>query len=236
MTIHLSPYEIIVPRNSITNSDEDNIAALGPMQGKNTSFRIPNGTIDQFQEALSKMPASNLLEVQFYDNGYEHFAVGMNNVHLIGLMLFCVGLAMSIAIISLMLYFNIVKQHKRTAIERALGMTRRQCVISLIAGILVLMTLGAVSGCIVGTTIGSVVQDKVLSDSAYFSSDYSRGLVQNNRDSDAQSIDLFGGNNQTLSLIAVAGVLLFVFVLSLMLIRNSLAIAPICLLSTKDNE
>lgn len=122
----LSPNEVIVPTKSISKSDENNIVADGPMQDKNTSFRIPNGASEKFMEALSQTPERSLLEIQFYDNGYEQFAGGLENLRLIGLVLFCAGLVSALAVISLFLYFHTIKQRKRTAIEYALGMAKRK--------------------------------------------------------------------------------------------------------------
>lgn len=232
----LSPNEVIVPMNSITNSDADNIVATGPMQGKNTSFRIANGASGKFMEALCKITESSLLEVQFYDNGYEQFAAGLKNVSLIGLVLFCVGLVTSLAVISLVLYFYIIKQRKRTAIERTLGMNRRKCVASLMLGILLLTAAGAGAGCVMGNSISSIVQDKVLSEDGYFNTKYSRGLVNVNGADNELDMALEEGSDLIPSLLTVTGAILLVFILSWILINRNLSIAPIHLLSSKGNE
>lgn len=232
----LSPNEIIVPMNSITNSDENNIVATGPMQGKNTSFRIANGASEEFMEAFSKLPESSLLEIQFYDNGYEAFAAGFQNASLFGMVLFWVGLAASVAVICLILYFYIIKQRKRTAVERALGMKKRQCIASLMIGILILTALGTAAGCIVGATIGNVVQDRVLSEGSYFSEQYTRGLVNQSTNEIAMNTDIESLRSVSLYAFVVMGMVLFVFLLSWILIHANLRISPIYLLNSKSKE
>ena len=44
------------------------------------------------------------------------------------------GVLAALAILALLLYFFVVKEKKRTAIERSLGMSKRQCRVSLLAG------------------------------------------------------------------------------------------------------
>lgn len=46
--------EIIIPSRSVKNSAADNIVAAGPMTGSTTSFRIANGTIDEYMEKWSR--------------------------------------------------------------------------------------------------------------------------------------------------------------------------------------
>ena len=232
----LSPNEIIVPMQSITHSDQNNIVATGPMQGKNTSFRIPNGTSDAFLEAFSRLPESGMLEIQFYDNGYAAFASGLQTVRLFGLVLFCVGLFASAAVICLLLYFYIIKQRKRTAVERALGMSGKQCIVSLMAGILLLSALGAAAGCAAGASVGSAVQERILAEDGYFNEKYSRGLV--NQTITETDIDTTINSHSNLALCAciVAGMVLLVFFVSLIFIRMNLRVAPIRLLNAKSSE
>lgn len=138
------------------------------------------------------------------------------------------------AVISLVLYFYIIKQRKRTAIERALGMTNRQCALSLLAGILLLTAVGAVAGCATGEIISGIVQDRVLSADRYFSTAYSRGLVNVNGNAPEAMMEINGGWMPFL--FTAIGTMVLVLLLSLALIRKNLSIAPICLLSLKGNE
>lgn len=42
--------EIIIPANSVKNSDKGNIVDYGPMTGSTASFQIANGTIPEYME------------------------------------------------------------------------------------------------------------------------------------------------------------------------------------------
>ena len=232
----LSPNEVIIPANAITQSDANNIVAMGPMQGKNTSFRIPNGASAQFMEALSQIPESNMLEVQFYDNGYDQFAAGMKNATLAGIVLFCVGLAASTAIIILILFFYIVKQRRRTAIERALGMRKRQCIASLMLGLLLLTSLGSVVGCVAGVSISGIVMNQVLSEDGYFSTMYSQGLVYRNAPHNQFISNLQESSVLIPFLLIVGGTLLFVIVLSWFFLYKGLRITPMYCLGVKGTN
>lgn len=231
----LSPNEVIVPVNSISNSDENNIVLMGPMQGKNTSFRIKNGEIEKFMEIFSQTSESGLLEIQFYDNGYEQFAGNLENLKYTGLILFFIGFALMIAVICLLLYFYITKQQKRTAIERSLGMTKRECIISLSTGIVILTGLGTVVGCIFGMLTSSSVEKQILSDVNFFSLSYSKG-VQHYINTDIDFV--WKNNNSTFNIIAltVVGTILIVYLASIKLINDNLKVAPIHTLNSKSSD
>jgi len=229
----LSPNEVIVPTNSISKSDESNIAATGPMQGKNTSFRIPNGSSEEFMEALSRITESSLLEIQFYDNGYEQVAAGLENLRIIAIVLFFVGLAAAAAVITFFLYFSVIKQRRRMAIERALGTTKRQCAQSLLAGVLLLTVVGSVSGAFIGTSLNRAVQDAVVSDTEYFSTAYSRGARSETTD---EEFSIENSQTMLLPLLVAAGETALVCILALILISRNLNIAPIYLLGRKEDE
>ena len=55
----------------------------------------------------------------------------------------------ALAILAL-LYFFVVKEKKRTAVERSLGMSKRQCRVSLLAGLMILTIIAAGVGAQLG--------------------------------------------------------------------------------------
>ena len=57
----------------------------------------------------------------------------------------------ALSIVALLLYFFVVKEKKRTAVERSLGMTKRQCRVSLLSALMILTVLSASIGSICGT-------------------------------------------------------------------------------------
>ena len=62
----------------------------------------------------------------------------------------------ALAILAL-LYFFVVKEKKRTAVERSLGMSKRQCRVSLLAGLMILTIIAAG----VGSVCGGLILDKI---------------------------------------------------------------------------
>ncbi|HAY62092.1 MAG TPA: hypothetical protein DCX90_00560, partial [Ruminococcaceae bacterium] len=110
---------LILPKNSIDASDEDNIAYYGPMNSVTTSFMLPNGTIESFDAALRvAVPETSELTITYDDNGYGDLMTSLNNARMSAVLLFAGGLVAVVGIVVLLLYFFIVKQKKRTAIER----------------------------------------------------------------------------------------------------------------------
>lgn len=126
---------IIVPAKSIGGSWEDNIAYYGPMNSWNTSFQIENGKIAEFNTALHKaVPEASQLEIVYDDNGYEEVMQSLKNSRLSAMLLLAVGVLSALTVIVLLLYFFVVKERKRTAVERSMGLSKRQCRVSLVSG------------------------------------------------------------------------------------------------------
>lgn len=147
----------IIPQKSVGASDEHNIADYGPMRMFTTSFQIPNGTVAEFEEALQAYPESSFLDIRYDDNGYEQVHGQLKNTQTAALLLIIGGICASCVVLSLMLYFFIAKQKKRTVIERALGMTKRQCRISLISGLMVVVLIASAAGSLVSTLFASQI-------------------------------------------------------------------------------
>jgi putative ABC transport system permease protein len=106
------PYKgIIIPQKSIKNSDENNIAAIGPMQAGTTSFQIPNGTIRQYMERFNKLGIPNL-EITFYYGGYEELKAGMDDAKSMGALLVVSGAG---AVVATILFFVLLPSRNRTS-------------------------------------------------------------------------------------------------------------------------
>lgn len=140
---------VVIPQKSVKNSDENNIFGMGPMKGYNTSFQIPNGHIPEF---LSKWEALGItdLKIVFYDNGYSRIKAGLEAMRKTAVILFATGLAATLLVIALFCHLFISKQKKRTAIERSLGMSKRLCAASLLAGLMVVVIAAYVFGSLAG--------------------------------------------------------------------------------------
>lgn len=145
----LDDNEIIIPRASVKNSDSENIADWGPMKGWNTSFEIPNGTISRWKELWEKQGIEGL-EITFYDKGYSVLEDGIRRMKKMALILLVTGAVSVICVLLFFCHMFITKQSVATAVERSLGMTKRQCAGSLLAGILLLALCGCIPGSIGG--------------------------------------------------------------------------------------
>ena len=226
--------EIIIPSASVPEEDVRNVIAEGPMRGYNASFQIENGGINDFYEEFSKLPESSLLEVTFDDKGYERFASQMNNLQTIAVIIFLVGFVSVIASGAFLLYSAIIRQRRRTAIERALGMSRRECRTSLLAGIMILTVIAAC----MGGAVGGIANERMLNAASleedYFNTMYSKGIVGN------ENGELSVAANQDIVrnsiVFAVSTEVLGVFAMSLLLIGRNLKVNPIQLLGAREEE
>ena len=169
--------QIFVPENSITEDFQDHVVGRGPMQAYNTSFRIKNGSAARFLEEFSRLPESSLLEIEFDDGGYEAFASKMKNTRIVAAVLFFAGFALLRATIAFLMYFMILKQRRRTAVERALGMTNRQCAVSLLSGIVLLTAVCGTAGAAIGMQMDRAVQKAAVSGEEEFSTAYTKGIL-----------------------------------------------------------
>lgn len=170
--------QIFVPENSITEDFQNHVVGRGPMQAYNTSFRIKNGSVEKFLEEFSRLPESSLLEIEFDDGGYEAFASKMKNTRIVAAVLFFAGFALLLATIAFLMYFMIWKQKRRTAVERALGMTNRQCAVSLLSGIVLLTAVCGTAGAAVGMQMDRAVQKAAVSGEEEFSTAYTKGILE----------------------------------------------------------
>lgn len=141
--------EVVIPANSVKNSDENNIVEYGPMTGSTTSFQIENGTIEEYMEKWEKQGVKNV-EITFYDRGYTKLSAGIENMNGIARILAAVGAVMVLLALGYFNWLFILRQSERTAIERSVGLTKKQCFLSLFSGIFLLLLLGSAGGCATG--------------------------------------------------------------------------------------
>ena len=217
---------IVIPAKAVTASDENNIVYYAPMNAKSTSFRIPNGTIEEFDQKLHEaVPEAAALAITYDDNGYTQVMGNLNRSKSTALLLLFAGAGATVSVIVLLLYFFVVKQKKRTAVERSLGMTRHQCRISLLSGLLILVLLAVCAGTALGSGAVTYASSTEVEGSTYFTtfSDWRDVSVE------AEETDI-----PPLLLISVpTAVWFFTICLSLLLLNRSLRIDPIYLLSGK---
>lgn len=228
----LGTNQIFIPSASVTESDKNHILEQGPMQGFNTSFRIKNGIVSQVMEKINRLPESKFLELQIYDNGYEQIVSGLEGTRIIAAVLFVAGLALSLAVITFILYFTVVRQKRRMAIERALGTSRKRCIYSLLSGVLLLTVTGLLAGVAAGDFMAKRVQKMADSQTEFFDMTYTRGIGSEQ----AAKVDYEADNSDILVYEGITVVIGtgFTGILSLYLIWQNLKIAPIYLLGRRE--
>lgn len=147
--------ELIVPLNSIQNKTE-NIVEYGAMTDGNTSFRIENGTIEDYLEISAKYDVDKLI-FTFYDRGYSALVEGIRNLKNMSAALLVMGLIAAVMLTLQISHIYITKQKRRLAIERLMGMTGKKCRNISLAGILILLLLGTVPGVAAGMAVSGQV-------------------------------------------------------------------------------
>lgn len=152
--------EIIIPSRSVKHSDADNILESGPMAGSNTSFRIENGTIDEYMEKWNKLQIPNV-EITFYDRGYSELEANINNMKYIARLLIVMGVTMVLMVLAYFSWLFILKQKERTAVERCLGFRKRHSFVSLFSGIFLLILVGSVCGSVAGSYLSGEIAGKL---------------------------------------------------------------------------
>lgn len=224
---------VVIPTKSVENSDENNIINFGPMKGYTTSFEIPNGTTKHYMEEFQKLSINNL-EINFYDGGYERLATGMNNLKIVAMILIVVSIVTTLAILLFFIFLFIGKQKKRTAIERSLGMNKKECIMSLLYGILGIVSIGSFVGSITGFMISErfMMNATNLGEELY-STSFSNWV--NSTDKIIQLASTQGGASSLLvSIILCLVVIIISGVIALVFIKNNLRTEPLSLLSKTE--
>ncbi|MFT3984552.1 MAG: ABC transporter permease [Lachnospiraceae bacterium] len=163
--------EVIVPLASIENQNSCHIMEYGPMKGSTTSFQIPNGSIENYLTAWEKY-GTDELEISFYDMGYSQLKSGLENMKRVSLLLSVVGILMVVFLLLFYSHLFIVNQRERTAIERCLGVEKKQCRRSLLSGILVLLVMGSLFGCGLGGMLSQRISAENMN-RVYYDASYS---------------------------------------------------------------
>lgn len=182
--------EIIIPARSVKNSDADNILESGPMIGSTTSFCIENGTIDEYMEAWNRQGISNV-EITFYDRGYSELEDSIHNMKYIARLLIVMGTVMVLMVLFYFSWLFISKQGERTATERALGLRRSQCFLSLFSGIFLLILIGSVCGCLAGSCLAGRIAGQIGTQSYYDTTFGNSGAVEMEESEQAEESDAY---------------------------------------------
>lgn len=163
--------QIIIPSKSVKESDKNNIADYGVMSNETTSFIIPNGTIEEYQNNFSKLDKSSLLKITFDDMGYTQMKHNLENAKESAYILCAAGIIVTMIIILMVLYFYVIKQKRQIAILRALGTSKRQCYLFILSGLVLWVIMGSIIGSAIG--FGLTTTNDSYQNNSYFSYEYS---------------------------------------------------------------
>lgn len=209
----LASREVIIPWNSIPeNAWEDNIVSVYPMTGSTTSFRIPNGTIEDFMAAWEKKGVEGL-EFKFYDNGYTQLKSGIENRRLMSWIFLISGCVLAVMILLFFSNLFITGQQERIAVERLLGRTRKQCAASILTGLLIL----AAAGCAAGSISGWIATEKAVKaaeKTTKFDTTFSNAVIEQESEDELEVQAAAGKTDAWMTAVAGCGLLLAAAVVS----------------------
>lgn len=223
--------EIFIPKNSIKNSDENNIGGFGRLSPYNTAFRIPNGSIDEFMKEWEKQGVDNL-ELHFYDKGYTKLEAGLAQTERMAFIMVAAGIIMAILVMVFFNHLMITKQKRRTAIERSLGASKAESAKSIMSGILLIAALGCIAGSIAGWVLTGRFAD-AMNEEHIFNTMFSAGTVYADSEEDVETVT---EGNLTVTLTAGTSLFIFALVLSGISTIGNLKEEPLKLLSTRVEE
>jgi hypothetical protein len=166
---------VVIPEKSVHESDADNIIAYGPMKDTTTVFQIPNGSIEAYMEKWLAQ-GNEELEITFHDKGYTQLQRGLENMKRIAALFLAIGAAMSLALVFFFCHVFIAKNKVRTAIERMLGYTKKQCAASLLWGFLLAAALSVAVGCFIGVKAQGQITDGLVS-REYYDMSFTTGVL-----------------------------------------------------------
>ncbi len=227
----LAENTVIIPSASVKNSDENNIAGMGQMEGYTTSFQIPNGRIGEFTAAWEKQGIPTL-EINFYDKGYTKIKAGLDDMMNTAGVLLISGGVITLLILILFCHLFIAKQRKRTAIERSLGMSKKRCIASLLTGILVIVIPACVIGSAVSFWLTGYAAERMTAahNEQAFDTMYSDWV---NADTGTEEFSVSMDNSLEKSWVGL-GVIPVALVIALVNIRSNLKSEPLRLLGEKE--
>lgn len=163
----LSEIEVFVPYNAINGSWDNHIVSYRPMSAANTTFEIENGTIEEFMEQWNGQEFAKELEVTFYDKGYSEFERGIESRKMMCNIFLISGLLLATIILIFFCNLFIMGQKQRTAVERVLGLTRRECYVSALSGLLLVAVTGIFVGSFCGWTLTKYVSGQINNTISY---------------------------------------------------------------------
>lgn len=165
--IALAEIEVFIPYNAVKCSWDNHIVSFGPMNVGNTTFEIENGTIDEFLEKWNRQEFAEELEVTFYDKGYTEFEREIESRKMMSNIFLISGLLLSVIILIFFCNLFIMGQRQRITVERILGLSKRECFRSSLAGLLLIATAGIGIGSVSGWLLTKQLSNTISYDTLY---------------------------------------------------------------------
>lgn len=225
---------VIIPAASVQDSDENNIIGYAPMKAANTVFQLENGKVDAFWDVWNEENNDDL-QITFYDKGYAALEQSFRNTRKMSVILLGAGIGTTALILLFFCHMFITKQKLRTAVERSLGMTKKQCRKSLTGG----MVLIAAIGCIAGGGMGALLTGtaaKSLEKTTEYSSMYSAGKAIIEKITESPDVLSSSLVRFIIPLIAAVAVFSTAYVIARIMINGNLKEEPMKLLARMKNE
>lgn len=226
----LSAIEVFIPYNAVKGSWDNHIVSYRPMSAANTTFEIANGSIEEFLEQWNEQEFAKELEVTFYDKGYSEFERGIESRKMMSNIFLISGVMLSVLILIFFCNLFIMGQKQRIAVERVLGLTRRECCISALTGLLLVAVTGIVMGSFFGWILTKYVSGQMNNPVSYDTL-YSITMVQTMEN---HSYGIIGGSIDT---VAITIVVLVISVLAIagVYLRNILKDTPLRMLGKLED-
>lgn len=222
----LQENEVLIPADAVTADISGNIAGYEPMKGYRTSFQIPNGSIADYQELWEKQEMEGL-EIVFYDKGYTKLKESLDGIKKISAILLVTGAVTALLILVFFCYLFISKQSRRTAIERSLGMSKGRCMVSMMAGILLLSAAGSLTGSITGSRLTGTAVTR-LESQEHYDRKYSDGVVSQ------EEAVIDASVNAAVPAVSGTAVFLLSVLIAYLMMRENLKKEPLKLLGDRE--
>jgi Predicted permease. len=174
------------------------------------------------------------LSVVFYDGGYSQLEAGINQMKVLSLVFLAMGIILMIFIIILFTNIYISNNIFTTMIERTLGITKVKCLMSLLAGVVLIIVIGGFAGGIIGgVASGKFAESSTFED--YYNRDFSRNIISLS-DKELEEIDALTTTKQmTIVYTGLSISILIIFGISVAFFKaiNNIKQEPLKLLSAR---
>ncbi len=206
---------IIIPSSSVDSGYSQNIADFGVARHETSSFQIPNGEIDYYKNLFSEYNVDDIFDIQYMDNGYELIVSSLVDSANFAIYLICLGFLVTVSVVAFIVYFFIIKDTKRIAIERALGMSKNSCRVSILFGIITASIIGIILGLVIANSLLKDMSFAQIEETVVYSTDYSSNKNDILDDTVSEQISI-EYDMQTMSVISIS-VSLFVVLLLILI-------------------